>query len=37
MTVQQHHPETGEADETSGLVLILAILAIAAALVMALT
>lgn len=37
MTVEQHHPGSSEVDETSGLVLVLAILAIAAALVLALT
>lgn len=37
MTVQHHHPGSTETDETSGLVLVLAILAIAAALVLALT
>ena len=37
MTVQQHHHDRSEVDETSGLVLVLAILAVAAALVLALT
>ena len=37
MTVQQHHPGQSETDETSGLVLVLAIMTIAAALVLALT
>ena len=37
MTVQRHHPGPTEADETPGLVLVLAILAVAAALVLALT
>ncbi|TWG96359.1 hypothetical protein L615_004300000280 [Nocardioides sp. J9] len=37
MTVQQHHTDTTEVDEFSGLVLVLSVLAMAAVLVMALT
>ncbi len=37
MTVQHHHPGPSDADETAGLLLVLAILAIAAVLVLALT
>lgn len=37
MTVQHHQPGPSDADETAGLALVLAILAVAAALVLALT
>jgi hypothetical protein len=37
MTVQQEHRDRGESDETSGLILVLAVFVIAAALVLTLT